>query len=913
MADSIVFQSSQSGIKITLFTAYNPTRLSKHFELKNGELIKESGGMLYEGEAERLTLLSITDFAELLTGLGPNRALTYGVNGHDFARVVTKGNVQAAEKDSPLPVIARDREHMTWPEGPGIFLGDYDTPDVGESLSPDALLSLLYTVCPDMASAPHLHRPSASSCIVNMDTVEELRGICGQRVYVHVEDASDLPRAGQNLFDRLWLAGKGRIQISASGGMLLRAPIDASVFQPERLDFAGGAECVAPLRQQLPAPKVFNPDAAALDTRAALPDLTKNETTQLLNLQTRAKKACAVQAAAVRKTWLEGRLTELAKRHPKTSKARLREVLKQAVEGCMLGPEFVLYTPDMQPVTVAEMLADPDRWHRQYLRDPLEVDYGSSTAWINLEDMGAPFIFSHAHGLNTHYELSALVRTTIELKAGDSPKTVDACTAAMRANGQLYEHGGELVRLVEGGVEPVNDLWLRDHLGRVIYFRRFDVRKNAVVVTDCPQDLPRLVLAQRGGCGLPKLRAVISAPILRPDGSILQTKGFDPATGLYLYRQPDVLIGAKPTQLEVVEALQRLWFPYEKFPFVGPVDRGVHLAAILTAVLRPVLSTAPAFAYDAPTAGSGKTELAKCLAQMAGVDNPAMMPPVTMEDEMRKRLMSVLRAGKPVIILDNQVGQLDSASLCAFLTSEWYSDRDLGHSIMLGYPNTALLIVTGNNFMPIGDLARRVLTSRIDAGMERPDKRSFDLDPKDWVKVNRQSLVRDAITVLLGYRTLDGKRRGEGRMASFEPWDDAVRQAVLWAGTLSSTELGDPYGAVDTAFAHDPDHAKLAALLESWHALYGNKPTKVATVIAETNNAEWNQGQPDEGRTIKLRLRETLMEIAGEGRVVNPRRLGRWIEKHTGGIVEGLRFERGPERNHSATWMVAKKMPDKGV
>lgn len=904
---------AEYGFQITRFTAHNPTRLSKRFLLKDDELIKEPGGVLIEGEAERLCLTGIAEFAQLLTDLTPNRALSYGINGHDFARVVTKGKVEAATKDSPLPVIARDREHMRWPEGAGILLGDYDPADDGDSLSPDALLSLLYSACPAIATAPHLHRPSSGSCIINMDTAEKLRGIHGQRVYIVVKDASDLARAGQNLYDRLWLAGKGRIQISASGGMLLRTPIDASVFQPERLDFAGGAECVPPLRQCLPAPTIFNPDAAPMDTAVNLPDLTKAETTRLLKLQTQERKACAAQAAAVRKTWLEGRLIELVNRHPDTSKARLRDVLKQAVEGSVLGPEFVLYTSDMQPITVAELLTDPEHWHGKYLRDPLEVDYGSSTAWVNLEDMDAPFIYSHAHGLNTRYELSALVRTTIELKAGDSPKTVDACIAAMRANGQLYEHGGELVRLVDGGVEPVSDLWLRDHLGRVIYFTRFNVRQNTVVATDCPQDLPRLVLAQRGGWGLRKLRAVISAPILRPDGSILQTKGFDPVTGLYLDLQPDVLIGTKPTQLEVVAALQRLWHPYKEFPFAGPVDRGVHLAAVLTAVLRPILPTAPAFAYDAPTAGSGKTELAKCLAQMAGVDNPAMMPPVTMEDEMRKRLMSVLRAGKPVIILDNQVGQLDSASLCAFLTSEWYSDRDLGHSIMLGYPNTALLIVTGNNFMPIGDLARRVLTSRIDAGMERPDKRSFDLDPKDWVKVNRQSLVRDAITVLLGYRTLDDSRRGEGRMASFEAWDDVVRQTVLWAGTLGVIELGDPYGAVDTAFAHDPDHAKLAALLESWHALYGDKPMKVATVIAETNNAEWNQGQPDEGRTIKLRLRETLMEIAGEGRVVNPRRLGRWIEKHTGGIVEGLRFERGPARDHSATWMVVKKMPEKGV
>lgn len=891
-------------IKVTVFTAHNPTRLSKRFELKNGELIKESGGMLIEGDAQRLTLSSITDFAELLTGLGPNHALTYGINGHDRARVVTKGNVAAASKDNPLPVIARDRDHMAWADGAGILLGDYDPPDDGESLSPEDLLSLLYTVFPALRDAPHLHRPSSGSCIIDIDRVKKLRGICGQRVYVHVKDASDIPRAGQNIIDRLWLAGLGRIQISKSGALLLRCPLDASVFQPERLDFAGGAECVPPLRQMLPKPKIFNPDAAPLDTAVSLPDLSKTEQAHVLQLQTDAKAACAADAAAVRAQWMNGRLKELAERHPDVPKKRLREVLKQALDGCVLNPEFILHTSDRQPVTVAELLADPEHWNGKYLRDPLEPDYGSTTAWANLQD--EPFIFSHAHGLNTRYELSAVARTTIEIKGGKLPRCVDACIAAIRADGSLYDHGDELVRLVDGGMEPVTDLWLRVYLGRIINFTKHSERKKGQVQTDCTQDLARLVLAQQGNWGLPKLRAVISAPIMRLDGSILQTKGFDRATGLYLDHQPGEPIKAEPTQAEAVAALQRLWHPYKEFPFVGPVDCGVMLAAILTANQRAILPTAPAFAIDAPTAGTGKTKLADCLAQMAGVTEPAMMPPVTQEDELRKRLFSASRLGKGVIVLDNQVAMLDSAALCTFLTSPMYSDRVLGQSVMLKYPNTALFLITGNNFQPVGDLARRVLTCRIDSGKERPDKRSFDLDPAEWVAGHQQEMVRDAITVLLGYRTLDldaegsRRRRGEGRMASFEAWDDVVRQTVLWAAELDTgIKFGDPFNAVDTAFAQDPNRAKHAALLAGWYEVYGDKPKKIAEVIARLQILG-ERGPLNEGD----KLYPILHEIAGQGRTINPHFLGTWIRKNADCIIDGLRFERGGTLNGSATWFV---------
>jgi hypothetical protein len=892
--------AAECGFKLTRFTAVDPPRLSKRFELdENGELVKESGGMLFEGEAQKLKLSGLNELAQLLSSLTPANALSYGINGHDHARVVAKNKLATAVEGS-LPVIARDREHMHWPAGAGVLLIDYDPADGEQSLNSEELLPLLYSVCPTLDSAPHLIRPSASSCICDTTTGTELRGVRGQHIYIVVKDASDIPRAGQVLFDRLWLAGHGRIAISKSGAMLLRAPLDATVFQPERLDFCGGAECVPPLEQRLTDPLVLHHDAIPLNTRIVLPDLSKAERAEVDRLQATAKADSAAEAAAVRVRWEEGRAQELAKHYPDIPEPRLREVLNQAVEGGVLGPEFILYTSDWQPVSVSELLADPARWDGQYIRDPLEPDYGGSTAWLNLRGKH-PDLFSHAHGLNATYALS-LARATIQLVAGDRPKTVAAAIAALREEGVIYEHGGEMVRLVDGGVQPVTADWLLIHLGKLIHFTRFDQRKQAIVTTDCPQDLPKQVLGQCGEWGLPKLRAVISTPILRLDGSVLEQRGYDQATGLYLDCQPEVRIETRSSQAEVKAALKRLWQPFADFPFVSPVDRGVMLAALLTAVERPILPTAPAIAIDAPTAGTGKTKLATCLALLAGVSEPAMMPPVTQEDELRKRLLSSLRLGKGVIVLDNQVEALASPSLCTFLTCSTYSDRVLCQSSVLAYPNTAFFLLTGNNIRLVGDLARRVLSCRIDAQVERPDKRDFALDPAEWVRTHRQEMVADALTLLRGYQ-LDLKgRRGKGRMASFEEWDDTVRQAVLWAAELGVVELGDPMLAVDTAYGQDPDCNKLASLLNSCHELFGDKPTKVAEIIKAANDQRFAQfrGMPDGDRGLLA----VLEEIAGEGHSINPRRLGRWVEKHQGRIIDGLRLERGPDRNGVATWTV---------
>lgn len=262
-----------SELKFTRFSAIKPPRLSKRFSLAGNTLIKESGGNLTEGIAERLTIPDLTAFAALLPTLTPKQALAYGINGHDRARVVPKDAPPPGGGDPP--VIARTRDHFAWPAGAGLLMLDYDPAPDGPPLGMEALRVALATTCPALADTPAIWRPSASSCIYTQDGAE-LRGVAGQRFYLPVMDARDIPRAGQALFERLWLAGFGRYELSKSGAFLARALIDASVFQPERLDFCGGAECGKGLAQRLPDPVLINPTAPYLDTALIL-DLTPDE------------------------------------------------------------------------------------------------------------------------------------------------------------------------------------------------------------------------------------------------------------------------------------------------------------------------------------------------------------------------------------------------------------------------------------------------------------------------------------------------------------------------------------------------------------------------------------------------------------------------------------------------------------
>jgi hypothetical protein len=218
--------------------------------------------------------------------------------------------------------------------------------------------------------------------------------------------------------------------------------------------------------------------------------------------------------------------------------------------------------------------------------------------------------------------------------------------------------------------------------------------------------------------------------------------------------------------------------PFASFPLVDHLARGGLLAALLTAVVRPALATAPAFAMDAPVQGSGRTLLASCISALATGQTPEIWPhTASREDkEIRKRLFAALRGGTTALIWDNITGVFDSAALAAAITAPVLRDRVLGRSESLSIPNRALLLLTGNNLCPVGDLPRRIITIRIDPGTDAPFARQFDLDPLEYVLDHRTELARAALLLICG-RLSSGAARTKGRIASFEAWDDLAAEA----------------------------------------------------------------------------------------------------------------------------------------
>jgi hypothetical protein len=133
---------------------------------------------------------------------------------------------------------------------------------------------------------------------------------------------------------------------------------------------------------------------------------------------------------------------------------------------------------------------------------------------------------------------------------------------------------------------------------------------------------------------------------------LLQEEGYDDQSGLWLdFNGTDFpLISNKPTRKEAEASLNKLKSVIAEFPFVETStgespSRSVALSAILTALVRRSLHSAPAHGCTAPTPGTGKTLIWDCVAQIATGRSIAAISQGPTQEEDEKRIFAVLLEG----------------------------------------------------------------------------------------------------------------------------------------------------------------------------------------------------------------------------------------------------------------------------
>jgi hypothetical protein len=893
-------------VKYCQVTATKPNYVTKIYRLDGTALRKETSANVWEGQFRIREFGSAAEFGKLLKALAHAQCHIYGIPPNDADLITEQKWLELGRPNDQLP---RTLEVFNWPPGPGVMLLDKDAPKDGSpTISKKQLFKLLLQACPAVDEVDLVYWPSASSHIFHGEV--DMTGLRGQHVYLFVKDASDIERAGKALNERLWAMGHGSYEISAAGALLKRSVFDESVWQANHIDFAAGAKCHGDLRQMRGEPLVRgSTEIFFLDTTVAIPDLTPEEKKRAAENQEACRSALVKAANDTRDSWEKDRIATLQSRDVTLTTQQARMVVKRAIEKRELSGEFqitvITQDRDEKIITVKEALQSPHEYDGLLTLDPLEPDYDGRRPVGKLFLGGnSRNLFSFAHG-GTNFKLKDGVKK-IQLVQGKTHQAIDELLSVLRDSTDVFDFGNQLVQIGENGAMlTLTEHSLKFVVGSMVQFWNSKSLGNAgqtEVLRDPPSNVCKPILDLKEGRKLKKLQAVITAPTLRPDGSLLLAAGFDQVTGLFYQRgHRSVVVERHPSMEDAMKALDVLWKPFEAFPFCSGVDRAVHLAALLTAAVRAVLPTSPGFAYDAPVQGSGKTLLARCIGVLTQGSEPSVWPHTsgTSDEEVRKRIFTVLCSGARVLIWDNVLGVFDSAAIASCLTSPTYTDRILGKSNSDTVPNRTMLLLTGNNIQFQGELPRRILVSRIDPETDKPFAREFSLDPFTFCQANRQEMIAAALTLIRAFLTHGCRRQIKGRLASFEDWDQWVRRTVIFADELRPATFGDVIEAVTANQAADPEREALLNILIAWYAVFGSSPVHAADVVAKAYALEAAWDSPEKA------LKEALAELPfREPQKINSKSLGRYLgfrkDRHVGGYC----LRSGPKVQDKQTWSV---------
>jgi hypothetical protein len=394
---------SDASIEITVFSRTGGGVLTKKISLSaDGSLIKDGGECkMLTGLAFRTPIANVHMLAAKIEKLKPYQAFSLGTLREglpDKVQVVTKRKF-----DGQPNTIARTKDNLVYRENcPALVLLDYDRGEIPQGVADrlEDFWGALTKVLPALRHAEHLIRPSTSAGLLRSDTGERLADSGGVHCYIVARDGADAVRFLRTLFDRCWLDGLGWIKLSKDGKMLERSIIDCLVASPERLVFEADPILVKPIERDDESRRPIVHDGGILDTVVACPPLMPAEQQKVDELKAEAKRQIKPQADKKRAAYIEKNAQELVECTGMSKEAAVRQI-KSRCEGVLTSDTVLEFVDrELKGCTVADVLADPERFDGCVLADPIEgLSYGSTTAMVmRRRSDGHPWIKSFAHG-----------------------------------------------------------------------------------------------------------------------------------------------------------------------------------------------------------------------------------------------------------------------------------------------------------------------------------------------------------------------------------------------------------------------------------------------------------------------------------------------------------------------------------
>ena len=399
------------------------------------------------------------------------------------------------------------------------------------------------------------------------------------------------------------------------------------------------------------------------------------------------------------------------------------------------------------------------------------------------------------------------------------------------------------------------------------------------------------------------LTGVIHTPIMRADGTLLDTPGYDAESRLLYLPRPGFSVDPvpeEPTADDVTAARNLIDYIIGGFPFLREHDRANFIGMWMTPLLRAIVPPPyKLYAIEAHQPGSGKTLLANVIRRTYEGLLRSEMP----EDdtELRKQITSVLSMTTgPVVVFDNVTGLLRSSTMAGLLTSDRWDDRPLGSTQWTTAANDRLWIITGNNLAIGGDLPRRTIRSTIDPGRPNPEQRTgFAItDLESWVDTHRARIIHALLTLIRHWVAEGMPLPDAGGSDSYATWIQVVR------GILLNASIPGQFDHQDTRVETGTEDDEWGAFLHSLHECFSDQSWTAAEALTRLDQ----MGQ-DGIDMLPGELAEKASR-SPQGARSQSRSLGRWLANRQGRWAGGMTVRHVGDRKRALLWRVEVYQPE---
>lgn len=337
---------------------------------------------------------------------------------------------------------------------------------------------------------------------------------------------------------------------------------------------------------------------------------------------------------------------------------------------------------------------------------------------------------------------------------------------------------------------------------------------------------------------LPQIRRIFTVPIpIIYKGELTFPKvGYDPRFGSWLPQDAPKLENPEMTLEEAKIVFKEI---FQEFCFKTQQDYYNALAALLTPYLRGLFTSfsirTPVFFYLANRERAGKDYLAGvtgivyegyaleeapiCNSNKGSGNN---------SEELRKKLLSSMMAGRKRMHFSNNKGYIDNAMFEAITTLEKYSDRVLGRTESLTFDNELDFSLSGNvgvGFTP--DFANRCRFIHLFLDIENANERDFKKPNLHQFVLRERPRIISAMYALVRNWKEKGCPEGTVNFASYSQW------AKICGGVMEAAGYGNP-ATPDTSVitvAGDAETTDMKYLFELMFEIYPNQVVEKKAIV----------------------------------------------------------------------------------